>query len=335
MDNITHSLTGLAMARAGLNRFSPRATLLLLVSANAPDSDIAAALHGAFSYLQAHRGYTHSLLGLPVMAALSVLVVAAICREKLPWWRAWALCCIGVGSHLLLDLTNSYGVRLLLPFSARWFHLDINNLYDFVILAVLLLAAIWPLFESLVTGEIGARGSRGRGTAIAALSFFVVFDLARAILHGRAVAELNAFVYDDAAPIRAAALASRSNPFEWRGIVETADSVRMLPVNTFRNLDLDAGEQFRKMPRDAVIEAARRTAPFRYFEYFSRFPIWSEEPVWIGQQRATRVDLTDLQFGRPGGGSFHCIAVVGGQNRVLLSYFTFASGNHSMGESGK
>ena len=327
MDNITHSLTGLAMARAGLNRYSPCATLLLVLSANAPDIDIVAASRGALSYLEAHRGYTHSLLGLPVMAGVSVLVASALCWRNLPWWRAWGLCCAGVASHLLLDWTNSYGVRFLLPFSSRWFRLDINSLYDLVILGVLLFAAIWPVFERLVTGEIGARAPKGRGTAIAALSFFVLFDLGRAVLHARAVGQLNSFVYDDAVPLRTAALPSRSNPFEWRGIVETADSFRAVPVSSFRNLDPDAATEFRKLPQDAAIEAANRTRPFHYFEYFARFPVWSEEPAWTGKQRVTRVDLTDLQFGRPGAGSFHCIATVDSQGRVLDSYFTFGFGN--------
>ena len=100
MDNVTHSLTGLALARAGLDRFSPRATLLLLLSANAPDCDIVALARGQLAYLEAHRGYTHSLLFLPVLALVCVLVTAAVYREKLPWVRAWALCVIGLSSHL-------------------------------------------------------------------------------------------------------------------------------------------------------------------------------------------------------------------------------------------
>ncbi len=188
MDNITHSLTGLAMARAGLNRFSPHAMWLLLLSANAPDIDIVAASRGALPYLEAHRGYSHSLIGLPFMALLPVLVVAAVVRQKLPWLRAWLLCCIGVASHLMMDWTNSYGVRLMLPFSSRWFHLDLNNLYDGWIMAALAFAAIWPFFARLVSREIGARSSAGRGTAICALAFFVLFDCGRAVAHQRVIA---------------------------------------------------------------------------------------------------------------------------------------------------
>ena len=39
MDNLTHTLYGLALARTGLHRTTPRATLTLLVGANLPDVD--------------------------------------------------------------------------------------------------------------------------------------------------------------------------------------------------------------------------------------------------------------------------------------------------------
>src|ERR1700759_4312729 len=127
MDNITHTLVGLALARAGLNRAGKGATTVLLLSANAPDADILAATQGALRYLEIHRGYTHSLLLLPLMAALCVLVTGAIFRKGLRWLPLWGVACIGVASHLLLDSTNFYGIRLLLPFSSRWFYADLSS----------------------------------------------------------------------------------------------------------------------------------------------------------------------------------------------------------------
>ncbi|MGH9654381.1 MAG: metal-dependent hydrolase, partial [Bryobacteraceae bacterium] len=208
MDNLTHSLIGLVLARAGLNRFSPCATLLLLISANIPDIDIVALGWGPLRYFEIHRGYTHSLVGLPLMALLSVLLTAALCRRKLPWFRAWLICVAGVGSHLLLDWTNDYGIRLLLPFSSRWFALDLNSLVDVVILCALAIAAIWPLLAHLVGAEIGERKKRpaGRRIAIAALVFVVLFDGGRAVLHARAEAQLWSRLYQNVLPLRTAAL---------------------------------------------------------------------------------------------------------------------------------
>ncbi len=326
MDNITHSLTGLAMARAGLNRLSPRATLLLILSANAPDLDVVAAPWGALRYLEVHRGYTHSLVGLPFMAALSVLVTAAICRQKLPWFRAWLLACLGVGSHLLLDWTNGYGIRLFLPFSSRWFHLDINSLYDVVLLTALVVAAVWPSFAGLVNSEIGAKSSKGRASAIAVLLFFVLFDLGRMLMHQRVIAQLNSMMFDGAVPIRVAALPSRMNPFAWNAIVETESAFRALRVKAFTDVDPDSGRSFEKLPRDPAILSASATPAFRFFQYFARFPVWSEQPAAIGKQRSTRVELTDLEFGRPGTGAFHCVALLDSGDHVLQSVFTYGSG---------
>ena len=326
MDNITHSLTGLALARLGLNRLSPRATLLLVLSANVPDVDIVVLTRGPLPYLEAHRGYSHSLLGLPVMALIAVLVVAAIYRERLPWARAWGLCCIGVGSHLLMDSTNSFGVRLLLPFSSSWFHLDLNSLFDAWILAVLVFAAVWPVFARMVNREIGAHGVAGRGTAVFALAFFALFDGGRAILRARAVAQLEARLWDEMPPVNAAALPQPFTPFRWSGVVESSKSYRAIPVNTLGQLDPATAKVFYKPPAGPTLDRAKATEPFRYFLYFARFPVWSLQPVLLDQGKGTRVDLADLRFGAPGTGSFHCIALENSRHQVLQSVFTYGSG---------
>ena len=336
MDNITHTLTGLALARAGLNRYSTHATALLIVSANAPDIDIVAALNGALAYLEAHRGYTHSLICLPVMALLSMLFVAALFRRKLPWMMAWLLCCVGVASHLLLDWTTSYGTRLLLPFSSRWFHLDINSLYDGWIMAALVLAAIWPWFSRLVSREIGDKQTSGRSIAIAVLVFFLLFDVARALLHADAVSQLESRLFQNAVPLQTAALPESFTPFQWRGIVETTTSYESLPVNTLGQLELSSAQVFFKPPGEPALEAAKRTPAFRYFLYFARFPVWAEFRVTLDNgARGDRVELSDLRFGTPERGSFHCVALENSAFQVLHSWFTFGSGiNLGWGKDG-
>lgn len=326
MDNLTHSLTGLALARVGLNRSVPHATLLLILSANAPDIDIIALSRGPLRYLELHRGYSHSLLGLPVMAALCVLFAASVYREKLPWVRAFLLCCAGVASHLLLDWTNSYGIRLFLPFSSRWLHADLNGLYDVWILAALVFAALWPLFSRLVSKEIGDRPPSGRGSAAAALLFFLLFDILRAGLHSQSVAELEARLYDDAAPMQAAALPDSFSPLRWRDLVETQADYRLLESHIGTPLSIEDARIFYKPPITRSLRNAKATAPFRYFVYFARFPVWSQMPVTMGNGTGTWLDLTDLRFGEPGSGSFHCIAIESPGGEVLRSLFTFSSG---------
>jgi len=74
-------------------------------------------------------------------------------------WRSYVASMIGVLSHLLLDWTNTYGIPLAMPFSNHRFRLDINNIIDVWILAILLVAIAAPALSRLVSGEIGERKS--------------------------------------------------------------------------------------------------------------------------------------------------------------------------------
>src|SRR5512141_2532080 len=117
MDNLTHTATGLFLARAGLGRGVPHATWILLLAANIPDIDVVCAAGGPLAYLNYHRHLTHAIPLLPVMALLPVLIVRLAARKRVPfgkgfpYLRAYAVSGAGVASHLALDFTNIYGIR--------------------------------------------------------------------------------------------------------------------------------------------------------------------------------------------------------------------------------
>ena len=75
MDNLTHTLTGIALSQAGLNRKTRFATLAVILGSNAPDVDIVTRFGGSVAYLECHRGLTHCLLG---ASALAVVLAALI-----------------------------------------------------------------------------------------------------------------------------------------------------------------------------------------------------------------------------------------------------------------
>jgi inner membrane protein len=170
MENLTHTLTGLMLSRAGLNRWCPLATPILLLASNAPDIDIVYRLGGSLTYLDHHREISHAFVSIPIFAVLIALGVRYGGRRPLPLLRAVLTAGIGILVHLLLDWTNTYGVRMLLPFSGAWLRLDITNIVDLWIWAVLALAVAGPLLSHLVSSEIGARKGTGRGAAIFALT---------------------------------------------------------------------------------------------------------------------------------------------------------------------
>jgi inner membrane protein len=134
VDPLTHSLTGAALSRAGLNRTTPLATATLVLAANAPDIDIVASAAGSYTSLAFRRGITHgplAMLLLPLAVAGAVLLYDRVRRRRgqpdAPSVRAvptLGLAALGVLSHPLLDWMNTYGIRLLMPLSDRWFYGD-------------------------------------------------------------------------------------------------------------------------------------------------------------------------------------------------------------------
>jgi len=140
MDNLTHSLVGIAAAKAGLEKLSPGATVLCVLSANAPDCDIVVLVFGdRWSFLEHHRGITHSIVGvfslaiiLPVFFYLCDLLLAKIRkRPKRVVFSGLLLSSLIVSAtHPLLDWTNNYGIRFLLPWNHRWFYGDFVFIVD-------------------------------------------------------------------------------------------------------------------------------------------------------------------------------------------------------------
>ena len=138
MDNLCHSLVGLALGRAGLNRHTALATSTLVIANNLPDIDVGVFVTDTLA-MSFRRGWTHGVLAqltLPIALTGVMLLYDRYGRRKsLPEDRAkpgqlLMLSYLGVLLHVFMDFTNSYGVRLLMPFSERWFYGDALYIVD-------------------------------------------------------------------------------------------------------------------------------------------------------------------------------------------------------------
>ncbi|HWC75930.1 MAG TPA: metal-dependent hydrolase [Blastocatellia bacterium] len=161
MDNLTHTLFAVCLAKAGLEKATPLATATLIVSSNLPDIDAISRLRGPVYYLEYHRGITHSFIGLAVLAAVFTLLLLFIdgrfrtrrdlFRRPVRPLRIFWLAYLGGLSHVFMDFTNSYGVRPLLPFDGRWLYGDLAFIADPWIWLILGSGAVWLTSKHPVT----------------------------------------------------------------------------------------------------------------------------------------------------------------------------------------
>lgn len=322
MDNLTHSATGLFLSRAGLDRWVPHATWLLVLGANAPDIDVVSMAGGPVHYLSCHRHATHALPFLPLMALLPVLLVRLVSRKPLPWKRAYLISLIGVASHIALDLTNIYGVRVLLPFTERWFRLDIFHVVDLWIWGVIAIALGGPLLARLVNAEIGARRRPPvRGFAVFALCFLALYAAGRGVLRERAEAVLESRLYDGVEPLRVAVQPGFANPLSWRGLVETSEFYSVHRIDLLGEFDPGRGQRFYKPAPDPAFDAARRTPAIREYLRFAQFPFWRVSPA--SQPPGTRVDVFDMRFGTPLEPGFMATVFLDAQGNPVRESFAF------------
>jgi inner membrane protein len=124
------------MGHAGLARRSALGMSTLLIAANLPDIDIAVFATDALP-MAVRRGWTHGVLAQalmpPLLAAAMIGVHRLTRRPGVSAPRFGALTLLGyagVFSHVFLDFLNSFGIRLLMPFSDRWFYGDALYIVD-------------------------------------------------------------------------------------------------------------------------------------------------------------------------------------------------------------
>lgn len=292
MDNLCHTLVGLAMGEAGLKRKTRYGNAALMIAANIPDIDVLVFLTKTPS-VEFRRGWTHGIL-----AQLLLPIVTAAAFIAFDWWRErrdsrrdpplripWllALCYAGIYSHVGLDFLNNYGVRLLAPFDWRWFYGDAVFIVD-----------LW-LWLALGAG-IWLSRRRGKPTAArGALLFATCYAVAM-------------LVSAQAARGAVAGLWRTSRGTEPRALM-----VGPLPVTPFtRAVIVDAGDHYEtgtfswwstsvdfspertpKNDGDPAVAAARRTRLIAAYLVWARFPYWTVMP----EAGLVKVGVADMRFG--------------------------------------
>ncbi len=300
------------MGRAGLNRKTALATATLTLAAEAADLDVISRFWGGAEGLNHHRGFTHSFLGVPIVAAVVVGFVYLIWRArgrpikdpKLPprWGLLFGYGCLAGVSHILLDFTNNYGVRPFWPFSERWISWDIVFIVEPVMLVALLLGLILPGLSSLIREELGARRKGPPGKLAASVALIVVFVYwgLRDFEHRRALAALQSRIYKEADPIRASAYPYMINPFRWHGVVETASFFASVDVDSLGpEVDPTGDMQIHYKPEETPITlAAKRSDLGRVYLSWAQYPLTETEQL-EGGRAAYVVRFRDLRYAYP------------------------------------
>jgi inner membrane protein len=297
MDNLCHTLIGAALGEAGLKRRSRFGSATLMIASNLPDVDVLVFTTGVPS-VAFRRGWTHGILAdvlLPPLLTGVLLFVASRRRmhgdasSDVPVRpvQLLLLSYIGVLLHVLMDVMNTYGVRLLMPFSERWFYGDVLFIID-----------PW-LWVTLGTGVWLARHRRAPNWSRASLALAAVYVLAMTVSARAARAEIvDRWLQVEGEPPRAVMVGPVPvTPLRRQIIIDAGDRYE---TGTFswqpRNIQFDPHD-VPKNADDPRIALAREAPNIRAFLIWSRFPFWNIAAV----QDGTSVTVGDMRFNGGGG----------------------------------
>ncbi|HXN24931.1 MAG TPA: metal-dependent hydrolase [Candidatus Dormibacteraeota bacterium] len=313
MEPFTHILASWALARAGLKRATPLATPMIITAGLAADLDWAAYWAGPQSFLTGHRTFCHSMLGALTIAVVVAGIFWLIGRRysgaQVSLRGALMVCIVGATSHLLIDFSNPWGLKLFWPFTGKWVAWDLLDEVDPWVLAILLSSFLLPGLFRLVGEEIGTRKKSGEVTAaIVAVVLVAGYIGGRVALHQGAMAILQSRLYHREVPKAVGAFPHSGSPFTWSGVVETESALYVVEVSTLGGAPFDpdgAKAQYKPEP-SAALESARNSRIGADFLKFARFPKATVEPTETGY----RVKFSDLRFTGSRSSRLNLIAVI-------------------------
>ena len=305
MDNLCHTLAGAAFGEAGLKKHTRFGNAALMIAANLPDLDVLVFATSVPS-VAFRRGWTHGPLAqvlLPVGLTAMLLLAARAYPARgggAPARAGWLLLlsCIGVWSHVLLDLLNPYGLRIFAPFNWQWFYGDTLFIID-----------PW-LWLALGTGVWLARKRNIPSPARQALVIGAVYVLVM-VVAARAAREIvvDAWRSQQGREPRAVMVGPRPvTPLTRDVIVDAGDhydrgTFRWLPARVTFD-----GPPVPKNDTDPRIAQAREDRSIRGFLVWSRFPFWTMTPAADG----TQVTVGDVRFAGQSPARFEATTIVPG-----------------------
>ncbi len=289
MDTATQVLLGVATSEVGFRRRLGRpANWLAAASALLPDLDyLLRPIDGEWSFISIHRGHSHSFAFCLIAAFPLAWLFRRAFKSDKSYWLFWGCSLAALVSHPLLDLCTSYGTRVLLPLSGRWFAWDIVGIIDAVYTGLLAGALV-----ACVLARRRGRPVLGHWIAAGGLVLSTAYLGLGAYCHARAIVVMRAAAEEAGErAVRVEAFPMIGTVAVWRAVAETEDAFLVGKVC----LPGEATPRLTRLPKaeGGLIPRALSHERVRQFSAFARGLI---RPIQVD---ARTVEFDDMRYGFP------------------------------------
>jgi membrane-bound metal-dependent hydrolase YbcI (DUF457 family) len=270
-----------------MDRWTRNATWTAVIATNLPDIDSVTQFAGTASFIDFHRGITHTIIGIPVLALILAAAMHWVSGRgrggRGEFRKHFLIALLVMATHPILDWANTYGIRPFLPFSGRWFYGDTLFVIDLYLDAILFVGVV------LSTSLVRKRVPIAIATILVALGYV-------GLLMGLRIEAKNQFqstIAGQSGVIRSSVGPEFMNPFVWIGYIDTSTDISSWRIDVRRGTVLEQA-RLAKTPDSEITHAADSAYSAEVFHGFARFPVTRVERLTSGY----RVLFIDFRFFR-------------------------------------
>ncbi|MBS3821909.1 MAG: hypothetical protein GVY16_02470 [Planctomycetes bacterium] len=303
MDTITQGLFGAAVAQVGFrDRIGRETGWVAAWCAASPDLDVftsrvmdALGRDYPLSHLVYHRGVSHSLLAIPVIALLFAgpwwIIRRGIARRQAagnlqdqsgappPFWLLYLCCFLAAATHGLLDAFTSYGTQLLWPITRTRYAWDSIPIIDLFITPLFIIG----LIACYVIRRLPMRRRQLAASSVAAASLLLVMGYIGTgrVMHDRAIHRAMTTLGDAERQtvLQADAYPAIGHIFLWRVVIETPDEWIATRVHHFSR-DLPTDDEQSRVAKQAGSPWIRRATTVPEYSIYDWFAAGRLRPVY-------------------------------------------------------
>jgi len=271
MDPVTHSVSGLVLAKVFKCKLTTKTALIFGGLALAPDIDSAAYFFSTDAeYLLYHRGFTHSIWDGLLLGILAAFILKNTAKKNLTFSAIIGV--IIMYTHIYLDYITSYGTQLLAPFSRHRFALSTVFIIDPIYTLTLIMLLVFALML------------KGRKTAIIAVIFLIFYPLANMGIKSFVKFNVSKFT-DNKVIVTTTAL----TPLYWKVIVDDNEEYAVKDVKIYEKMDLAAFTRYKKFDK--------KDSLYNFSSNFLKTYLWLVDyPVIVKTRGKYDFEIFDLKF---------------------------------------
>lgn len=281
MDNLTHTLLGIALAQAGFSRrYGKGTTALMAIASNLPDLDALVLFYPGWDAILYRRMLTHSIVGLPMLAAAAAWVFRLFFKQ-MSWPAAFGLCLLAMLVHVFFDLINSFGVVLFYPFDLTRHELAWLFIIDLILWGLLLV----PFILLRVKKWQPNASFFWRVSLTGVFIYIILCGLGRR----QALTQLKNVAKES--QIQAAwiyVFPEAFGPWHFRGVIKEGSQIKFyLLHNLIQKAELK--EIYVTQEHDPEVQNMRLSFEARRLEWFFKAPVWQRDENGV-------IKVFDLRF---------------------------------------